>query len=137
MIPKVQHEVVPGQQNFSFSGAQREDGSSPAVLVTILTPNLGEPLPEVEVVLTKAVKSYSQRRANWVQSEPNYGMLGGIKFGKVEWTGTRTDTGRDLKGVIYVGVDQESIIQLLVQDYPQYIDALRLGEAALLSFKKL
>ncbi len=137
VIPKVNSEPVPGQRDYTFIGTQREDGSSPVTLVSIVTPNLAEPLPGVEVVLGKMVNKFSQRRTNWKQSEPTYGMLGGIKFGRVEWTGTRTENGRDMMGVIYVAVDQESIIQLHSQDYVENGDALRLGEAALLTFKKL
>ena len=65
------------------------------------------------------------------------GELGGLRFARLPWGGTHAEAGLPIRGVHYAARDGSRFVVLWTQDVmPEGKEALRLTEAAILSFRK-
>jgi hypothetical protein len=132
----VEVPVPAGSNLVGWAGQRRPDGSAPMVQVLIITPPENETLPVLDQAMKKLIAHIERRRKDWTESETSYGLIDGIKFAKRTWSGTETITGNKMVGIMYVGIRGRSIIQLHTQDLETHLDALELGETALLTLSK-
>jgi hypothetical protein len=123
---------------YIWVGKKHADGVEPHLMLTIASP----PKEELEKLtlpysLATFLAPIEKRRANWKQSTPEEGLIGGIKFIRTYWEGAEPKSGRSFHGFNYVAIDGERVINLSSQDSdPHYKETLPLTEAAVLTFKK-
>jgi hypothetical protein len=126
----------PGGKYFGWAGARRADKSSPSLTVAVATPP-----PEVatkatlEQFLDSMLNGVKIRRTNWKQTAVERGQVNGRTFLRARWSGTIKDW--KMHGFMYVTRDGDTFIAVSSQDVePHHTEALKLAEAAALTFKK-
>ena len=125
-----------GVKVVAWTGATRADGSTPMIQLMILTLPASEQIPKLDQAIAKMIAGVKRRRTNWTESDASYGMIGDIKFAKKTWSAKDQNSGTSMDGIMYVGIDGRSLIQLYTQDLESHKDSLKRGEASLLSFSK-
>ena len=79
----------------------------------------------------------SRRRENFSLGTVERGMIDGLPFVRARWTGTEPTRKIPMAGVGYVGLHGGRVLYLTSQDAePHLAEALALGEAAILSFRR-
>jgi hypothetical protein len=127
----------PGAKLVLWGGTRRPDGTAPMFQVMVGSPPARERLPDLDEFLNTMLDGVKQRRQNWSQSTPERGTVNSLTFLRTRWSGTETNKGWKLHGVMYVAIDGKTFIQLHCQDVePHHEQALKIGEAAALTFKK-
>jgi hypothetical protein len=128
----------PGGQLFAWAGAKRADNTAPMFMVTMLAPP-----PEVaqkttlEQFLDSMLGGIKRRRKDWKQTAVERGQINGLTFLRVRWSGTEAAKGWKMHGFMYVARDGPNFIQIASQDVePNHAEALKLAEAAALTFRK-
>ncbi len=127
-----------GVKMHAWAGEPRKDGTKPSVLVMFLTPPSGEaPKMTLEQLAERMLGGVKRRRTNWKQGEPEIGMVNGIKFVRVRWTGNEPALNADMEGFVYVAQDGNTILQLTSQDtVAEAKKTLPIAEASVLTLKK-
>jgi hypothetical protein len=123
---------------FAWVGDTRKDGARPSVTLMIAVPPPGESvnLP-LEQVAEKLLGGVKRGRANWRQDTPERGVVNGMNFVRIRWSGMEPGRTRKMEGFIYVALDGTSVIQLGSQDVvPHGKQTLPLAEASVLTFRK-
>jgi hypothetical protein len=131
-------DAPPGMKMFGWIGAARRDGSQPSLSVALITPPAGQaPNLPLEQLADKLLGGLKRRRNNYQQGNPEKGVVNGMNFARIRWTGTESVQNRKMEGFIYVAQDGNKIIQINCQDFvPEARQALPLAEASVLTFKK-
>jgi hypothetical protein len=130
-----------GSKMRAWAGPIRKDTSRPSLTLSVLAIPATELAKIKELSLEqlgeKMLAAVKARRTDWKQEKPEAGMVNGIKFVRIRWTGVATVNNREMKGFQYVAVDGKSIVQIASQDFAPESDAsLKLAEAAVLTFKR-
>lgn len=125
-----------GSVAYAWTGAPRPDGTSPMLMLAIA------PIPSgttstVQQVAEQFIGAVQRRRTNFHQGRPQTGTIGGLKFVRIAWTGTASEISRKMEGIQYVAIDNGHVVEIWSQDVlPASRQALKLSEAAILSFRK-
>ncbi|HYV35329.1 MAG TPA: hypothetical protein VE988_06470 [Gemmataceae bacterium] len=134
-----------GQSSTPFEGAKllpwagdlRPDNTVPGLLVMILKPPPNIPKRSLEQFHAEMLKGIENRRKSWSPSAIEQGQINGLTFVRTYWSGTDSTSGKKMHGFKYSAIDGEIYIDLGCQDVdPHHREALKLGEAAALTFKK-
>jgi len=123
---------------FTWANPPRPDGTRATFSVAILTPPPGESLPGgLDKTTEESVVGVKARRTNWSQTPQERGLIAGLEFTRVRWSGTEATTGRKMHGFMYVTIIGKEAVQLSSQDVdPDHEPPLQLAEAAALTFQK-
>ena len=122
----------------AWVGEAREDGTKPTVMLQIVVPPPGQSvnLP-LEQLAQKMLGRVKRSRTNWRQDKHERGVVNGMTFVRIRWTGTEQAHNRKMAGFTYVALDGTSIVQVSSQDFvPHSNQALPLAEASVLTFQK-
>ncbi len=126
-----------GAKVVAWAGPERADGTRPSVQLMLLSPPPEAPIYTIEQVLDSSLRNTKKRRSEWQQTATESGQVNGIAFVTASWQGTITEVGMKGHGVEYAGKEGATIIQLKTQDVePHHGEALKLGIAAILTFRK-
>jgi hypothetical protein len=121
----------------AWGGSVRPDGTAPMFQLVLVSPPPGQRPPGVDQFLTSMLDGVRRRRQNWSQSPPEWGTINGLAFLRIRWSGTEPSKGWKMHGVMYAAFDGRAFIQLHTQDIePHHEQALKIGEAATLTFRK-
>ncbi len=134
----LQQKPAPGGQGAAWVGSEGTDGTRPYLMVLSLT------LPEKEAkkyTAESALNSFLQgikaRHENWSRSTAERGTINGTTFIRARWSGRHREADVGMHGFIYVAKNGRSLIQMSSQQtQPDDYEALKLAEAAALTFKK-
>jgi hypothetical protein len=99
---------------------------------------------ELEDLLEGALEGVKIKREDPVIGEMERGTINGEPFIRAQWSGiSRNDSRPELRdkrfhGLFYMGMFGNQVVQILFQDTePDHAESLKLGEAALASFRKV
>lgn len=141
MQPPVGFSSTPAQSQGpqtvqGWGGPRNAAGVASSLTITILKPPSNEKLPALSRAMAKFIGGIKQRRVNWHESKPIVGAIDGSEFMKKTWTGTEANQRADMNGIMYVGIVDDRIVALSIQDVSaEPTDAMKLAEAAALTFK--
>jgi hypothetical protein len=117
-------------------GTARADEPAPQLKVQVSTVP-AEMAPPLEEALSGQLSLPKQQLERWSQLEPERGKVNGLDFLRVRWSGTDPRTKAKTSGFTYVAQDGENSVTLSGQATgPEQENALKLAEAAVLTFKK-
>ncbi len=130
---------IPGGKVISWIGAARDDGSLTAMFLDFLPV-----IPEKEVkehnlewAATQILAGMNSQRKDWKPEKAETGMVNGLTFVRIRWSGFDAEWKRKIQGVIYVMLDGDKPIALTGQDaFPESQKTLPMIEACILTFKK-
>lgn len=126
----------PGAKYFAWGGTWRKDGSAPDFLVMVGTPPPDE-RPSLQEALAAMLKIRQRGMRDWQQTPSEEIESNGLKFARAYWQCTEGFVGRQWHGFVYVAFDGPTFIEISCQDVePHHIEALKVAEAAALTFKK-
>jgi hypothetical protein len=125
------------REHAAWLGPIRTDGTRPSLLLLRMTSPPDEKARYTAVqALDRMLTAVQRRRRRWQQSATERGRVGGLEFARARWSGIEPNTGREMKGFIYVAVAGRQIVQISSQDItPYHAASLRLAEAAALTFQ--
>jgi hypothetical protein len=117
-------------------GAARADEPAPQLMV-LVSAVPAEMAPPLEEALSGQLALPKQQLERWSQTEPERGKVNGLDFLRARWSGTDPKTKAKTSGFTYVAQDGENSVTLSGQATgPDQENALKLAEAAVLTFKK-
>jgi hypothetical protein len=127
----------PGVKGFGWKGTPREDRTAPQLIVGLTSRPPGEADVALEQYLEEMLGGVQRRRTDWTQTPAERGQVNGLTFVRARWSGTDPERQQKMHGFMYVAKDGSTVIHISSQDVePHHPDALRLAEAAALTFKK-
>lgn len=128
----------PGSDVFGWVGAERRDGSRPYLMVMGVSPPAGKRNTYTpESALDRSLSALQEQRSEWKRTETEKGKINGVPFVRAYWSGKEPERKVKMRGFAYLTIDGERIIQINSQDVePHAEDALKLAEAAALTFQK-
>ncbi len=123
---------------FYWTGTPREDKTAPYFLIALVSSPAGEVKEKtLEKELDELLEGFHRRRSNWTQTSPERGQVNGMTFVRSYWSGIDPEKQAKMHGFMYATKDSSTLIHLSSQDVePHYEHALKLAEAAVLTFKK-
>jgi hypothetical protein len=127
-----------GVAAMAWAGEKRDDGTRPTLIFSLIDMDARD-LQQytIEDLADKLLGGVKRRRTEWQQGKTERGIVNGMTFARISWTGTESEQKHKMRGFIYVALDGDSIIQLTSQDVlPVANQSVPLAEAAVLTFKK-
>ncbi len=127
-----------GAKMFAWVSDERKDGTKATLLLNLVAPPVGEATKyALDQLADKLLGGVKRRRTNWHQEKTEIGLVNGLTFARINWTGTEPIHDLKMKGFNYVAIDGDTIIQLSSQDIlSEANQALPIAEAAILTLKK-
>jgi hypothetical protein len=119
-------------------GPTRDDGTRGQVMVLTL-PETAERLEQskLEELFGELVVGLRERRTGWKQSATEKGLINGLVFLRIRWSGRDKTTDIALHGVVYAAIAGETLVQLSSQDIDaHYQGALGLAESSIFTFER-
>ncbi len=127
----------PGLNVFAWGGTSRPDGTAPMFMISIGKPPAGERIPPLDKYLSISLEGIKKRRQDWSETPGEGGSINGLTFLRARWNGTEPAKGWKMHGIMYVAINEGTVIQISTQDTePHDQEALKIGEAAALTFIK-
>jgi len=127
--------VAPKATIFAWSGPLRPDQTAPMITIIVAKPMPAQKSPEQ--IMQDLLDGIKRRRQDWQQSTFERGLVNGLAFLRARWSGTEPSKGWNMHGLMYVAQDNDALIQISTEDVePHDKEALRISEAAALTFKK-
>ena len=121
----------------TWRGETRFDQTFPHLIATIVVQSKEEKQSyQSKEALKILLAGIEKNRNAWKASTPQEGTINGVEVVRSYWNGTDKASGKKMKGFIYVLIDEKTIINLASQDTIENEGALKLAEAAVLTFHK-
>ncbi len=126
-----------GAKFFNWKGVIRKDKTYPhlTMSVVMVSPDENHDYSALES-LRVLLSGIEQNRGEWDVSTEEEGQINGVDFVRAYWTGTEKTSGTQMKGFMYVMVDGKKIVSLASQDSAANEAALKIAEAAALTFRR-
>lgn len=121
-----------------YTRAGLGDGNAP-ILTVAITPADSANALSLDDAMAAKISPLKHSLRNCVQSPVEHGTIGGLRFARAYFQGTRPGPSGPIaaRGVIYVAIDSREIIEMQADaSGPDAQAALSLAEAALLTFRK-
>jgi len=119
-------------------GPTRADGTRGQVMVLTVSAaaeRLG-PL-NLEELFEELLAGLRERRTQWKQSATEKGLINGLMFQRIHWSGRDKTNDVGLHGVVYIAIAGETVVQLSSQDVDaHYQDAFGLAESSIFTFER-
>ncbi len=144
-VPESYEHVIPtagtpdGVNSYFWVGPGRKDETHPLLMLVLLVPPIAQPqswsLNQIAAEMLPEIKAL---RRDWTQTPPEAGIIQGMKFVRIRWTGMDRKEKRKMQGWIMVAREGDTFIELSSQDVVPYAEqTLALAEAAARTFKRL
>lgn len=135
---EIQRNGGEGASAYAWTGGYRPDGTQAQMMLCIAHPPPKEIAKStLEQLTLQILGGTKRRRTAWQQGKVEVGVINGIKFGRVRWTGTEPDLGIKMQGFLYVAKTTTGIVfvssQDILEEAPQ---TLRIAEAAALTLRR-
>lgn len=147
LIPPAEMRLIPAASKpdrITVVGPVRKDETYLTLSVVVVDIPAGYQELSLEEWLQDASNGVKNNRDDCTIQEPQRGTINGQPFIRVSWTGSPNKNaraglvGKTVHGMVYLGKFENQIVQLLFQDTePDHAESLKLGEAAVASFRKV
>lgn len=125
----------PGVFVKGWRGEARPDNTSPSIQLNIFSPPATVTLPDADTAMRKMLNGIKRNRNNWTESEVTRGTIQGIEFLRATWSGESKQGGVPMRGVMYVTMQDDKVIQMSSQDVEPFAEeTLKLAESSLRTF---
>ena len=123
---------------FYWTGMAREDKTKPHFLIGLISsPAEDTKEKNLERELNELLEGFKRRMSNWTQTSPERGQVDGLTFVRTHWNATDRERQGKVYGFMYVASDQSTMIHISSMDAePSHLQALKVAEAAALTFKR-
>jgi hypothetical protein len=130
-----------GVSVWGWTGAPRRDGTKPSITMMIMTPPPAQreqiKAMTLEQVAGRFIEGQKRQRTNWKIEASEKGTVNGLSFVRMRWSGVNPAQNMEMRGVLYVARDGNTLIQMASQDPTAHSkQTLALAEAAVLTFKQ-
>jgi hypothetical protein len=136
--PEIPKNMVHVLKIYGWVGKKREDGTRPTIMVNTVLPGTGKPFTlTAEQAADNLLNAIKQGHTDWRQDKPEKGVVNGMDFVRVRWSGISSTKNRRMRGFIYLAFDGPKMLRLTSQDYvPEDEKSLPLAEASALTIRK-
>jgi hypothetical protein len=119
-------------------GPTRADGTRGQVMVLTLAETMDELKQfKLEQLLGQLVAGLRERRTDWKQSATEKGLINGLVFLRIRWSGRGKTSELAMHGVVYVAIADGRLVQLSSQDVDaHYKEAFGLAESSIFTFER-
>jgi hypothetical protein len=135
-------QSTPPNKAFIWAGPVQKDETFATMVILIVPAGPAERTAELESLLKDSMTGIETRRDAWTSFPPENGRIGELEFIRARWsgvckTGKQQLIGKQMHGVIYVGRDSDTLIEIMVEDVEPYHEkSLPIGEAAAWTLRK-